>query len=193
MSETRVRMHPTLGILVGSDGHVMVPQSGTHRAHWTYGFVNGRGYRQVGIKGKTYLVHRLVAEAFIPNPNCYKEVDHVNRDKSANSSANLRWASRKENEDNTDRVDASLAKYGVRACEDKTAYDREYYKKNPELAKRQNEYQRKRRATDPAYAERRRAKDRAYQRKRSAEKKAQGLTYRKGPDGKRGWFQKRSN
>lgn len=174
MSDTRVKCHPTLGILVCTDGHVMVPKSGTHAAHWTYGVVSGRGYRYVCIKEKKYLVHRLVAEAFIPNPNCYKEVDHINRDKSANSSANLRWVSRKENLDNTDRVDASLAKYGVRKCEDSTSYCRELRKKNPD------------------YAERLRASNRKCNRKRYAEKKAQGLTYRRGSDGKFGWYPKRS-
>lgn len=45
-----------------------------------------------GNKGKKgYVVHRLVAMAFIPNPNNYPEIDHINRDSLDNRAENLRW------------------------------------------------------------------------------------------------------
>ena len=53
------------------------------------------GYKKVSLykNGKEYqrLVHRLVAEAFIPNPNNYDEINHINEDKSDNRVENLEW------------------------------------------------------------------------------------------------------
>ena len=62
---------------------------------------NGRGYKIVGInmgkERKTYGVHRLVALMYVPNPFNYKEVDHIDGDKSNNSFENLRWCTRGDN------------------------------------------------------------------------------------------------
>jgi len=49
---------------------------------------------------KNCIVHRLIAEAFIPNPHNKPEVDHINRDSLDNRISNLRWATRQENIDN---------------------------------------------------------------------------------------------
>ena len=60
---------------------------------------NAAGYIQVNvpIRNTTTLVHRLVAEAFIDNPQGYTEIDHLNRNKLDNSVANLRWVTHSEN------------------------------------------------------------------------------------------------
>ena len=43
------------------------------------------------------LMHRLVAEAFIPNPNGLPEVDHIDHDTKNNNVTNLRWVTHREN------------------------------------------------------------------------------------------------
>ncbi len=59
------------------------------------------GYNLINIridgKGKTYKVHRLVAETYIPNPNNFPEVNHIDEDKSNNSVSNLEWCTRQYN------------------------------------------------------------------------------------------------
>lgn len=42
-------------------------------------------------------VHRLVASAFVPNPNQRPEVDHINTIRTDNRAENLRWVNRSEN------------------------------------------------------------------------------------------------
>lgn len=46
---------------------------------------------------KGHMVHRLVAQAFIPNLDNKPEIDHINTIKSDNRVSNLKWATRKEN------------------------------------------------------------------------------------------------
>lgn len=50
-------------------------------------------------KVKVFLIHRLVAQAFIPNPKPdeYNEVDHINHDVTDNMVTNLRWIDRTGN------------------------------------------------------------------------------------------------
>lgn len=48
-------------------------------------------------KSQRFYIHRLVAETFIPNPNNYKEINHINKNRSDNRVENLEWCTAKYN------------------------------------------------------------------------------------------------
>ena len=60
-----------------------------------------RGYLKVELHGKTKKIHKLVANAFIPNIYNKPVIDHINGDTWDNRVENLRWATYKENSNNT--------------------------------------------------------------------------------------------
>lgn len=59
--------------------------------------LNNRGYYSVGIRRKTHMVHRLVAQAFIPNPENKPFVNHIDGNKLNNHVSNLEWCTAQEN------------------------------------------------------------------------------------------------
>lgn len=62
---------------------------------------DNHGYLVVNIskngKARNFLVHRLVSQAFIENPNNYDTVDHINGIKTDNRAENLQWLSQSDN------------------------------------------------------------------------------------------------
>ena len=64
-------------------------------------FSNGRGYLKVFLckdgEKKQYYLHRLVAEAYLENPNNYPQVNHKDENKSNNVSSNLEWCNHSYN------------------------------------------------------------------------------------------------
>ena len=64
-----------------------------------------KGYKRVcfynnGIN-KSVLVHRLLAQTFIPNPNNLTQVDHINKNRNDNRLENLRWVNHTDNTRNS--------------------------------------------------------------------------------------------
>lgn len=123
--------HPTLGVLVREDGKVLSKVPGGHhdKYRWKDGSITCDGYYVITIYDKQYKMHRIIAEAFIPNPDNKPTVDHINRVRTDNRVHNLRWATYREQSDNSSWV-IDRADYGVRAIENKSEYDRNYHNAN---------------------------------------------------------------
>lgn len=71
--------------------------------------VNNVGYRSVSLyvsprKARKYLIHQLVARAFIPNPENKPDVNHINGVKYDNFVENLEWVTPKENSEHAVRT-----------------------------------------------------------------------------------------
>lgn len=124
------KIHPTLGIRARADGALFVTGRWKSTGHWTFGSLHPSGYRSITLGQKTYLVHRLIAEAFFGGIPVYKEVDHIDRNKSNNAVINLRICSHAMNMRNTSSADRHGKLTGTHKWEnpkaDKTEYHRVY-------------------------------------------------------------------
>lgn len=87
--------------LVSNLGRVFSLPDGIHMGHLMDGAINHYGYVTVnlrrGNRRSSALVHRLVAEAFIPNANGFDEINHIDCDKTNNAAYNLEWCDRQSN------------------------------------------------------------------------------------------------
>nr|UVX43584.1 MAG: zinc-binding loop region of homing endonuclease [Bacteriophage sp.] len=90
--------HP--GYHVTKSGTILSRYSGkklTSTYHVKKVSVQPNGYLKVMLHGNQYLVHRLVAEAYIPNPNNLPVVMHLDDNRSNNVVDNLMWGTFKDN------------------------------------------------------------------------------------------------
>ena len=94
---------------------------------------NAVGYIQVGVwmgnKARTFNVHRLVAEAFLPNPDNLPEVNHKDENRANCNLDNLEWCTSEYNKNYGSRID-KLRRHGCKpvvAIDKKTGEETKYY------------------------------------------------------------------
>lgn len=164
-----VKQHPALdGVLVREDGCICLPATARRKEPvWTFGYKKRSGYMQLVIGHTTYLVHRLVAEAFIqfPIPKDL-QVDHINRIPYDNRTENIRLVTPSVNCRNTAQHDRVEERDHAHTYDDPKTYrhnrnarlyadpeyrskvlerNHKYFKENPQ---RQREYNRKYHASE---------------------------------------------
>ena len=86
---------------VSEDGNVLSLRNGKilkpsidKEGYYTHGLHNGKNNQK--------RLHRILAEAFLPNPENHPLIDHIDRNRLNSSLSNLRWVSHKGNRDNSE-------------------------------------------------------------------------------------------
>ena len=145
MVEEKIITIKDIDYIVSSDGRVYSTNTcGRAKYHQEIlQRMNADGYMQITV-GKTenrsqYRVHRIVAEAFIPNPDNLPEVNHKDNDRTNNRVENLEWCTHEYNIQysidsgnhisTTDITGSNNPNYGNHVLHEK-------YKDDPELAKK---------------------------------------------------------
>jgi hypothetical protein len=85
-------IHNTKGYEISNYARIRNPKGRIGEGH-----IHLDGYRRVHILTKQYLIHRLMAQIFIPNPDNKEQVNHIDGNKVNALVSNLEWVSRSEN------------------------------------------------------------------------------------------------
>ena len=86
-------INPNFGVELPIDNNVKLNPEETKKGYLRVDLYDENGKR------KHFKVHRLVAEAFIPNPDGKPQVNHKDGNKHNNSVTNLEWVTDSENKD----------------------------------------------------------------------------------------------
>lgn len=110
----RLKIREDGNLIVIKTGEIFIPR------------IDRDGYYKTQWYGRTILVHRLVAELFIPNPDNKPCVDHINHNRLDNRVENLRWVTVKENNNNRHAHSKNPK------AKEHAEYMSNYYKEHPE-------------------------------------------------------------
>lgn len=95
---------------VSNFGKICSRSRKTNKLHNLSPTLTSDGYLRIGInltgigKSQNYYIHRLVAMAFLPNPNNLPEVNHIDCNTVNNSVENLEWCTHADNIRHSERV-----------------------------------------------------------------------------------------
>lgn len=119
--------------LIDNLGNVVsLPKIQGRRLHNKYKILNAKvnkfGYKEVALtkdgKTKTLLLHRLIAQHFVPNPNSLPCVNHKNGVKSDNRIENLEWCTKSQNTKHA--FDNNLGGFKIRAIKNLESWNRNH-------------------------------------------------------------------
>tara|TARA_R110000824_G_scaffold247679_1_gene436748 strand:- start:791 stop:1261 length:471 start_codon:yes stop_codon:yes gene_type:complete len=125
--------------VIFEDGVVINTETGKEMKPWLN---KTNGYYKVSLsknnKQRTNYNHRLIALAYIPNPDNKDFIDHINRIKTDNRIENLRWATHSENMQNKSEYKTNTS--GTTNVYYDKKYDKWYYQKTKNGVKHSSPY-----------------------------------------------------